>query len=345
MVSGVSAFEVLAEIASQQWGLVTTAQALPQSISKVTVSRLAQRGLLEPIARGLYAIPGSDSLNRDIHAAWVLHNPALQPHERAGRSGDAVVSHESAARIHELGDYFPESPELTSPTRKRSRHGVVYYTGTLEKSDVSMVGGLPVTTPERTVVDLLRTDHDREHVSQVLRTLHSRGTYSRGKLRDAFVRANYPDVEETIEALEGMAGVDVRTLSLRSLDQIRETILSGQAFSQSALAATSLSGLKVSDLLAAADGRTSPLGGAIKAAQEVLKTSTAPIKSGLGEALSGSALQALAQLDPKSARGLLSQAIDDARRKSEDSDGGLYGPTVSPLQPKTLEADDFEQGE
>ena len=53
-----SAISRLAEIATDQWGLVTRRQAEQASVSPATLDRLtADGGLLDRVARGVYASP------------------------------------------------------------------------------------------------------------------------------------------------------------------------------------------------------------------------------------------------------------------------------------------------
>lgn len=62
--------QALAEITAYQWGMVTTAQARKVGVSRLDLSRLAERGLLERVAHGVYrnaAVPTHEL--DDIRAA------------------------------------------------------------------------------------------------------------------------------------------------------------------------------------------------------------------------------------------------------------------------------------
>ena len=49
--------EKLREVALDQHGFVTTAQALGEGVSKATLSKLAARGRIEHVAHGVYRVP------------------------------------------------------------------------------------------------------------------------------------------------------------------------------------------------------------------------------------------------------------------------------------------------
>jgi predicted transcriptional regulator of viral defense system len=51
----------VASIADEQWGLVTTAQARAASVSPQSMARLANEGVLERVAHGVYRVLPADS--------------------------------------------------------------------------------------------------------------------------------------------------------------------------------------------------------------------------------------------------------------------------------------------
>ena len=72
-----SAISRLAEIATDQWGLVTRRQAEQASVSPATLDRLtADGGLLDRVARGVYRITAAPIPdNVDLRAAWLQLAP------------------------------------------------------------------------------------------------------------------------------------------------------------------------------------------------------------------------------------------------------------------------------
>src|SRR5680860_861243 len=68
----------------------------------------------------------------------------------------AVASHRSAAALYELAGGRQDVAEITCPRWRRARHpGVeVHETKALDLIDMTVVDGIPATTPERTLFDL-----------------------------------------------------------------------------------------------------------------------------------------------------------------------------------------------
>lgn len=162
---------VLADIAAGQWGLVTTPQAVAAGLSRVQLSRLSKAGVLIRLSHGVYALRGSlGTENLELLAAWLTLDPTRLASDRLdnGPRGP-VVSHASAAALYNLGDLDADRHEFTAPTRKQTRRADLrLHRGTLPEEDVTLHRGLPITTPTRTIVDLLADGHDGGHVAGVL---------------------------------------------------------------------------------------------------------------------------------------------------------------------------------
>lgn len=162
---------MVASLAEGQWGLFTAAQARGAGVSRVQLTRLVQDGMLTRLAHGVYVLRGAAGVEHlELRAAWL----GLEPEQMAAdrlirRHQGAVVSHASAARLHQLGDLEADRHEFTFPTRKQTRRtDVRLHRGVLTPAEVVTVAGLPTTTPERIVVDLLDDRHDGEHIARVL---------------------------------------------------------------------------------------------------------------------------------------------------------------------------------
>ncbi|MGH3499326.1 MAG: hypothetical protein ACRDQA_00255 [Nocardioidaceae bacterium] len=118
------------------------------------------------------------------------------------------MSHESALELYELSDVIPATVHVSVPRSKRGqrkRAGVRLHT--LEsppgQGEVRIVHGLPVTTPERSIVDSLQAGTQPEQVEMAIRQALERGlTIGRrlravGEGRPARVRAFIERVLET----------------------------------------------------------------------------------------------------------------------------------------------------
>ena len=112
-----------------------------------------------PVARGVYANPariaGLSAGGQGLLAATA---------SLALAGPRAVVSHQAAAVIHDLALLSTPSSGVSSITRspdgkrgRRLRPGVSSHTAALPGRHVTVTNGIPVTSVERTVVDLART--------------------------------------------------------------------------------------------------------------------------------------------------------------------------------------------
>ncbi|MHA6798527.1 type IV toxin-antitoxin system AbiEi family antitoxin domain-containing protein [Bounagaea algeriensis] len=154
-----------------QWGMVTTSQARQLGVETVTLTRLVEQGLLLRLRHGVYAVAAAEEADHaDLKAAWLALNPKVAAWRRPMLDPDGgVVSHRSATLLHELGDLAADKIEVSVPRRRTMRDPAVRLrVRALEPGDVILVEGLPVTTIERTVVDLLEDHVDASHVAPII---------------------------------------------------------------------------------------------------------------------------------------------------------------------------------
>ena len=166
--------EVLATletVASDQWGIVTTAQAGREGVERLQLSRLAEKGDLERARHGVYLLPSHQAGPQDeIRAAWLSLAPKKFIDERWDDEWPVVVSHESAARIHGIGRLIPPKFTFsTGGTKQTRQQGIRIYTRReLAEADIVSVDGLPVTSVARTVGDLAELKVERGYLADVV---------------------------------------------------------------------------------------------------------------------------------------------------------------------------------
>ena len=161
----------LAEISAEQWGLITTAQAAAVGISRKALGRFADRGVLERYGHGVYRVAGTPADPRDeLRAAWLALDPARVAGIRLRDEIPAVVSHRSAAHLHQLGDLDADRHEFTLAGRRQTRRtDVRLHKATLSTADWVLVDGLPCTTEIRTIADLAVDRTDGGHLAGIVR--------------------------------------------------------------------------------------------------------------------------------------------------------------------------------
>jgi very-short-patch-repair endonuclease len=145
--------QALAEVARQQHGVVSAHQLAEFGFAKATIARWEQYGKLHRLSRGVYAVGhGALSWEGRLLGAVLANAPA-------------VASHRTAAWIWGLLRTRPGTFHLTAPSRRHRKKLVVVHFATLEPDDHTVVDGIPVTSPARTVLDLApgesRRDLDR----------------------------------------------------------------------------------------------------------------------------------------------------------------------------------------
>ncbi|TDW26971.1 type IV toxin-antitoxin system AbiEi family antitoxin domain-containing protein [Cryobacterium psychrophilum] len=160
---------ILEELAAGQWGLFTTAQAKARGVTRANLSHRERDGRLERLAHGVYRLGGVPVTSLDdLRAAWMSTEPNMLAWERVS-TPQVVVGGAAAAAVHECGDIKPVPYRLiTRERRQTQRTDISYSRRKLDSSDVVVLGGLPVTSIERTVADLVDEVGDLSLVGDVL---------------------------------------------------------------------------------------------------------------------------------------------------------------------------------
>ena len=150
-----SLIKEIMNIAEEHEGLVSSLAAREAGISASALVKMAQRGRLERVARGVYRLslfPASSSKYSDYHEviAWA----------RAGHGPPAVISHESALALHGISDALPAKFHITIPKKSRFQRRaipakIVVHHANLSAKDVTSHEGIPVTTIEKTIQDVI----------------------------------------------------------------------------------------------------------------------------------------------------------------------------------------------
>lgn len=165
-------------LAESQAGYFTAAQALEVGFARSTLQHHArEQGRYVRVRSGLYRLrhfPTSEF--EHVVAAWL-------PLKHAG----AVVSHASALELYGLSDIIPAAVHVTVPREKRgqrSRAGVRIHTSQL-MPQARVVHGLPVTSPEVSIVDSAATGEQPEQIELAVRQALQRGITTERRLHSA----------------------------------------------------------------------------------------------------------------------------------------------------------------
>jgi predicted transcriptional regulator of viral defense system len=139
-------------------GIVTTAELVAAGRSKGQIQTLVRQGTLMPVIRGVYARASQARKVQALPAgAYLIRAAAALAATKPG----AVVSHQSAAKLHELEQLDEPAKDVTLTGRpdggRRGKNGIRMYSTALRTRYVTAVYGVRVTTVARTVIDVART--------------------------------------------------------------------------------------------------------------------------------------------------------------------------------------------
>ena len=193
LIMPITRWQQIYDLAEPQMGYFTTAQANTAGVRRNAITLMATRGTIERVSRGVYRLT-----NHPTSPLGEYMEAVLWPQ----RGVHGVVSHASALVFHELSDISPSKVHITiSPThrirRSTPRHLVVHYE-LLPDQDVTVVNGVPVTTPVRAIRDAIA-----DHLGPAL----IRQAIDDGRRRGSLLDREAATLRAEMEGVEGAAPV------------------------------------------------------------------------------------------------------------------------------------------
>lgn len=164
----------LAQVAGARAGYFTAAQARDAGYSYSAQRYHVHRGNWTQVDRALFRLRDWPVGEHEDLVRWTLW------------SGDvAVVSHDTALALHDLGDVNPARVHLTVPSgfRKKSS-AVVLHHRDVPGSDRDEWEGFTVSTPLRAVLEVAGGSLDLDHLARAIRDGIERGRFSARGLRE-----------------------------------------------------------------------------------------------------------------------------------------------------------------
>jgi predicted transcriptional regulator of viral defense system len=135
----------LAELAADNYGYITTDQAIAEGLSPQRLLELARRGQIERRDTALYRVP-------------LIPSTPLDPYREATlwpRGAKAVVSHDTALDLYDLGDVNPGKIHITVPRAHRPRRPVPaqlrLHREDLRDDEVTLHEGIPIVTAGKAI--------------------------------------------------------------------------------------------------------------------------------------------------------------------------------------------------
>lgn len=163
----------IAALAARQHGVVSCAQLREIGISEDEIRGRLERGSLHSLHHGVYAV-GHRAVTREgqLLAAVLAGGPG------------AVLSHASAAELWGLPLHKERDIEVITRSR-RGRRGIRFHRSSLEPGEVTVFKGIPVTTPERTILDLAARE-STERLERLIRQAEYEHLASTASLSSCF---------------------------------------------------------------------------------------------------------------------------------------------------------------
>jgi predicted transcriptional regulator of viral defense system len=174
---------LLFKIADSQQGYFTSQQAEEIGFPRSNFHRYLQSGEWIKELRGIYRLAHYPVTDRPELVLW-----SLWSRNRQGEVQGAW-SYETALDIYELSDVMPAKMHMTVPKHYRKGtkipQGLVLYFEDLQKSDVQTQQGYFVTTPLRTILDIVEKSHlSPDLIAQAIREGLKKGLLSYKELKD-----------------------------------------------------------------------------------------------------------------------------------------------------------------
>jgi hypothetical protein len=139
----------LAELATEQHGVVATRQLDALGYSKSSVAKAAKAGRLHRVHRGVYVV-GQRGIT--WHGRCLAAILASHP---------SVASHLSAAWLWGLLRYRPETIHITCRSPRTGKRDFVVHRADLARVDLARRDRIPITSLSRTILDVAVTSRQR----------------------------------------------------------------------------------------------------------------------------------------------------------------------------------------
>lgn len=158
-------------VAEDQAGYFTAKQALIAGYSYRLQHYHKTAANWGEISRGLFRLTFYPNFPNEDLIRWSLWSRNREDLPQA------VISHETALSVHELGDLMPEKIHLTVPPlfRKKTPPGCILHRSVIPPEQVEQRGGYSVTKPLKTIVDVAEAAISTDRLEQAVRDALHKG--------------------------------------------------------------------------------------------------------------------------------------------------------------------------
>jgi hypothetical protein len=190
---------VIAALAARQQGNLSRQQLLDLGLGQGAIEYRVRMGRLHRVYRGVYAVGRPPVAPPEWASAAVL---ACGP--------GAALSHGSAMSLWGLWRRWDQSLEVTVPGDRRTKGVVAHRSATLARPDVTTHLGIRVTSPARTIFDLVPRLEDKALRRAVNEALHS-PWLTESRLAELVARLGHLPQARRIAPLIDLSGTPTRS--------------------------------------------------------------------------------------------------------------------------------------
>lgn len=161
-MKAMQALLTLGDIASEQWGMFTSAQARLRGISRVQVGRLHDIGAIERIRHGVYRVTSAPSeINEEIRAEWLSFRPEIIGYQRYNDPNDFVAIGTTALDLRVIGEFMSDGMSFAHNGRFQSTNSNVRISRrNIDFNRISIEFGVPALRTEWVIFELAREGYD-----------------------------------------------------------------------------------------------------------------------------------------------------------------------------------------
>lgn len=176
--------DLLFQIADSQQGYFTSSQAIECGYSRPNFHRYIDSGQWIKELRGIYRLAHYPITSHPDLVLWGLWSRNM----RGKMQG--TWSHETALELYELSDVMPAKMHMTVPKKFRKwtampKH-IIFHFANLSSEDVIAQQGYLVTSPLKTIVDIVNEGKLSEDlIVQAIQDALQKGLFSRKQLNEA----------------------------------------------------------------------------------------------------------------------------------------------------------------
>jgi predicted transcriptional regulator of viral defense system len=169
MIEQVTSIDKLREIALDQYGYVTFAQAMGSGVSQPAVSMLVKRQRLRRVAQGVYRVPQIAPTKYDNYMLALLWTGVPE----------ACLSHDTALDLYEVCDINPSEIHITVSKKRRIKRkggdGYILHKQDLEPSQISWFEGMQMVTLPQAILQCIQNGAPSHILNQAMNNGKKRG--------------------------------------------------------------------------------------------------------------------------------------------------------------------------